>query len=74
MNKYKVTLSFYGSASYEIEADSPEEALDKAQDVASLADGEAYDWIEDQGEVYDLDKKESKTLKEILSKKEETDE
>jgi hypothetical protein len=50
--KFKVKFNFVGSVSYEIEADSFKDALKKASDKASLADGEAYDWDDrNQGEV-----------------------
>lgn len=44
MKKYSVYLPATAGASYEVEANSPEEAEEKACKMASLSDCEAADW------------------------------
>lgn len=52
--KYTVHLNAYACISYEVEADSPTEAYEKACEEASLSDVSVVDWChENPGEISD---------------------
>ena len=55
MQKYRVVLSAFGSASYSVDAENPAEALEiVSKKYAALGDVEIYDWSGDI-EILDQD-------------------